>query len=59
MRNHELDDNLPPVTLPDAICGTDDRVLVAAALVMLAVVLSGVYLIYKAVKRWSYSWPWH
>ena len=45
MRNHELDDNLPPVTLPDAICGTDDRILYAAALLMLAVVLSGVYLI--------------
>lgn len=49
MRN-PIDPDLPHVTLPEFECGTDDRVLYAAALVMLAVVLSGVYLIYKAVK---------
>lgn len=31
MRN-PIDPDLPPVTLPDALCGTDDQVLVAAAL---------------------------
>lgn len=49
MRN-PIDPDLPPVTLPDALCGTDDRVLFAAALVMLAVVVAAVYLIYKVVK---------
>lgn len=49
MRNPALNDNLPPVTLAsDAICGTDDRVLVAAALVMLAMLTAAAY----GVWRW-------
>jgi len=48
MRN-PIDRDLPPVTLADdAICDTDDRVLYAAALVMLAMLAAAAY----GVWRW-------
>lgn len=41
---------LRPVTLADdAICGTDDRVLYAAALVMLVMLVGGTLLVWRWV----------
>ncbi len=48
MRNPIPD--LPPVTLPEFECGTDDRVLYIAALLMLALVAAVGWVVWRLAK---------
>lgn len=49
MRN-PIDPDLPPVTLPEFECGTNDRWLYAAALLMLALVAAAGWVVFRIVR---------
>ena len=48
MRNPMPD--LPPVTLPQFECGTDDRILISAALMCLAVLVAAEWVVWRVAR---------
>lgn len=48
MRNEELSDPLPPVTLAE--CGTNDRILYATWLLIAALVGAAAFVVWKVVR---------